>query len=187
MPRSDQFAFFGVEDSNFLNNSGSYFVILAGIIVYYLFTYIINKICVCCAKRSIARKIGMLVYEENYWNQFVKSSYKLFLESFFDLVICSLINVFAFFNSADKFSTFFESWENIGCSTLSIVYSILIIFFPLMAWRSIQYNQGRLKLHQSDFVRVIMEGVDPHSYHASMFTVYFLVRRLFTGFILIAL
>jgi hypothetical protein len=32
-----------------------------------------------------------------------------------------------------------------------------------------------------------MEGVNPHNYHASMFTVYFLLRRLATGIVLIAL
>ena len=32
-----------------------------------------------------------------------------------------------------------------------------------------------------------MTGVNPHNFHASMFTVYFLLRRLVTGIILIAL
>ena len=30
-----------------------------------------------------------------------------------------------------------------------------------------------------------MEEINPHNYHASMFTVYFLLRRLFTGIILV--
>ena len=30
-------------------------------------------------------------------------------------------------------------------------------------------------------LEIIMEGVKPHSYHASMYSVYFLVRRFLTG------
>ena len=32
-----------------------------------------------------------------------------------------------------------------------------------------------------------MDGVNPRDYHSSMFTVYFLLRRLVTGFVLLAL
>ena len=31
-------------------------------------------------------------------------------------------------------------------------------------------------------MEVLMEGVNPNKYHSSMYTVYFLFRRLLTGF-----
>ena len=34
-------------------------------------------------------------------------------------------------------------------------------------------------------IAILMEGVNPHSYHASMYSFYFLVRRLLTGIVLV--
>ena len=45
-PPSEHFAFFGVDSSNFILNSGSYFVIQGGLLIYFLTLKIINTICV---------------------------------------------------------------------------------------------------------------------------------------------
>ena len=63
--------------------------------------YLTNKLCARYAKSIVARKIGMFAYEENYWRELVKATYKLFLESYFDLVMCVMLNTFAFFKMSD--------------------------------------------------------------------------------------
>ena len=45
-PPSEQFAFFQIEDANFFMNSGSYFVIQAGLMAYYLTAWFINMMCI---------------------------------------------------------------------------------------------------------------------------------------------
>jgi hypothetical protein len=100
-PPSEQFAFFQIGDSNFMMNSGSYFVIQASLVFYYLFAFIVNKICAYSAKSPVARKVGMFLYEENYWRELVKATYKLFLESYFDLVMCVMLNTFVFFKMSE--------------------------------------------------------------------------------------
>ena len=92
----EKWGFFGIGDSNFINNSGSYFVIQLGMALYLLFFYLINKICVYSARYSLARKIGIFVYEDNYLGSFIDGVVKLFLESYFDIVICTFINLTAF-------------------------------------------------------------------------------------------
>lgn len=133
-PPSEQFAFFEIDSSNFMMNSGSYFVIQASLLVYYFVTYLINKACVYNARYSVARRIGILVYEENYWSGCVGATYKLFLESYFDIVMCVMLNGFAFIKSDDEWASFFATGDDALCSTITIVYAALIFFYPLMSW-----------------------------------------------------
>lgn len=38
----------------------------------------------------------MIVYEDNYWKEVVKGSFKLFLEGYFDLALGVFVNLGAF-------------------------------------------------------------------------------------------
>ena len=109
---SEKFAFFGVENSNFIMNSGSYFVIQIGLIFYYFGMFIINKMCTLCPSKKNARQIGMFVHQKSYCKSLINSTIKLFLESYFDLVICTLINLFAFIEYNTEFATFFIDGPN---------------------------------------------------------------------------
>ena len=111
-PPSEQFAFFEIENSNFMLNSGSYFVIFLSMICYYFSAYIINKVCVCNAKYAIARNIGVLFHEDDYWTSFIKASFKLFLESYFDLVMCAMLNLHGFINQHDEWKSFFATRDD---------------------------------------------------------------------------
>jgi hypothetical protein len=98
-PIGVKWAFFGIENSNFILNSGSYFVIIGGMAFYAFVFWTLNKACAYLAKFSYTRKFGMFIYEENYYEGFIFGVKKLFLESYFDLVICTFINVIAFIRS----------------------------------------------------------------------------------------
>ena len=87
-PPSEQFAFFGIETSNFLLNSGSYFVIQGALLLYYLTAYGVNKLSTLFPRSSLARSIGMCLYEDSYRREVAKASCKLFLKSYFDVVMC---------------------------------------------------------------------------------------------------
>ena len=127
----------------------------------------------------------MLVYQKSYWNSLIQSSCKLFLESYFDLVICTLINLFAFIEYNSEFATFFIGSSNKLSSVSTIVFTVLITLFPLTTWFIINFSQADLSYYEDEFLNVVMKGVNPNNYHASIYTVYFLMRRLATGLILI--
>jgi len=78
-------------------NSGSYFIILVGLILFKVISYIVNKIAVKFARYKLARNIGMWVYSPSLLNDLKNEMLKLFLESYFDLANCSLMNILAFF------------------------------------------------------------------------------------------
>jgi len=63
----EKWAFFGIDNSNFILNSGSYFVIEGGLLIYILVLYLINELCVLFRKSLVARKIGMFVHIDGYW------------------------------------------------------------------------------------------------------------------------
>ena len=82
----------------------------------------------------------MFVYEEDYWSEFVKATMKLFLESYFDLVMCVLLNLSAFIKTEDEWSSFFATGPDAFCSTITIIYSALVLFFPYICWKVVHDN-----------------------------------------------
>ena len=112
-PIGEKWAFFKYENSNFMLNSGSYFVIILGILVYNFVFFSINKLCVSFYKLNFARRVGVFVYSNSYSRSSVHSMIKLFLECYFDAVICTSINVTAFIRDHENFGEFFEGRDNL--------------------------------------------------------------------------
>lgn len=77
--------------------------------IYCLAKYFINRVAVTFAKNSYARSMGIRVHEDNYLKALAASSIKLYMESYFDIVFCTLINMDALVESgsADDFMSFF--------------------------------------------------------------------------------
>ena len=55
LPIGEKWAFFGMDNSNFIMNSGSYFVIIGGLLVYTIGLWMTNKICLIFSKNKRAR------------------------------------------------------------------------------------------------------------------------------------
>jgi hypothetical protein len=85
------------------------------------------------AKNRFARKIGISVYENNYWKYFLDSIVKLYMESYFDLIFCTLINVAALMESKDMqvLEQFFATRNDIVCSVITLFYAVMSIVFPI--------------------------------------------------------
>lgn len=96
-PVNENFAFFQIPDRNFVLNSGSYFIILIILIANHLVYFIINGIVVkWYSENKTARKVGIWAYCDDNLKSLSLESMKLYLESYFDLVICACINLDAF-------------------------------------------------------------------------------------------
>ena len=114
---------------------------------------------------------------------------KLYLESYFDLVICSLINLDAFIvaESYEELKMFFtQSSDDIFCSVTTIFYGILMLSFPVFGYMLVKKYQGKFDDDETpEIVGVFMDGVRTDSYHGSMYNIYFLLRRFLTACVLV--
>ena len=78
-------------------NSGSYFIVQAIILANHLVCFVINGVVVKFFKKNkTARKVAIWAYCDDTLKSVSLESMKLYLESYFDLVICALINLDAF-------------------------------------------------------------------------------------------
>ena len=66
-PLSQNFELFGLGDKNFMLNTGSYFVIFVGVLLFAILKKITNSCMKMCARSERARKIGIKVYEPSYY------------------------------------------------------------------------------------------------------------------------
>lgn len=126
-----------------INNSGSYFIIQIALFLYMLFKILINLIARVFSGCYYARLVGMWAYEDAYLKNFGRDSVKLFMESYFDLVFCVCINIWALLHTPD-FMAFFSTPLDAACTCLSIILSILILMYPVYGMVVIHKNQGML-------------------------------------------
>jgi hypothetical protein len=156
-------------------------VLIVMTVVVSIVLMMINKISVKFANQYNARIVGMAVYYPSYWVLCKNGILKLILESFFDMVICSMINLSAFIRNKGEFKDFFMTGDNIFCSMVTLVHAFLLIFF--LAYSCFLIRSWNIDKQQEieGLLSILMDGVNPHSYHSSMYIVYFMIRRLLTG------
>jgi hypothetical protein len=77
-------------------------------------------------------------------------SLKLMLETYFDLAICTFINVLAFSEcqSLSEFLEFFSTVSDFTCSTITIVMLVAIVALPIWIYRLISKNKEVIHIHE---------------------------------------
>jgi hypothetical protein len=143
---NESFAFFGISDKNFVLNSGSYFMIQGGLLAYCFTKYLINQLSVIFSKNKYARTVGIFVHEDNYLKYGLKAIVKLYMESYFDLIFCTLINLAALMENKSmiSFEQFFATRNDIICSIITLFYAVMTIIFPLYGLIMIIKNKDNL-------------------------------------------
>ena len=173
----------GIEDKNFLLNSGSYFIMLVGQMLYFLTYFLLNK----CAKKlshfKPARKLGVKVYKSSYKQAFKKGFLKLLLESYFDLMMACFLNIVAFYHSQSfkELLQFFSTPDDIANSVLTLVYFILIFAFLIYGYQGIYRNYEEIKQNDSSLTNqysIFLENNKVKTKAQALYTVYFMGRRL---------
>ena len=145
-PVNDMFELLDIEDKNFILNSGSYFIIIFIFLGYFIGKYIINLVSAHYSKSEKFRTVGIYFYEQSYFKSFRRASFKLFIESFFDLAMCASISILAF--KEVDISLHFETGDNRLNSIITIMYSFAIIFFPV--WSAYVINKHHKVLHYKE-------------------------------------
>lgn len=80
-----------------INNSGSYFPLILGLIFYMLLKMSLNWMAKKLANFYYLRLIGMWAYEDRYGQNLYNNQVKLFMESYFDLSFANAIGLLAIF------------------------------------------------------------------------------------------
>ena len=193
-PINDQFDFFGVGDKNFLNNSGSYGLILCGLFWSTLGYFFLNEIMGYLYKYKVARLLGIWAYRREYSGLLEGAVYKLILETYFDLVICSFINVKAFSDAKDwdDFKEFWNNFDDFVCSAITVFHYVFVFYLPVFChklmndtWKEAKYNCRDFDKERSAWIRVMEANIRQDEYYSRMNTVMFLYRRLMSGMLLI--
>ena len=172
---------------NFIMNSGSYFILGVGIFIFALARYLLNKIAVRFARHAFCRKVGIMFYRKSYKREITNAHLKLFMESYFDLAFCALMNFLSFYTNEEyNLGDYFHTVDDVFCSVITFVYFMLIIIFPVWGYKLIVNNQEDLENPDiADKIDVFIEDVRTDTKHRSLFNIYFLVRRLFSVIVLI--
>jgi len=143
-PYTESIEAMGFETMNLMLNSGSFFVILVGVLVWMSIKFVINEICKRFYKHKRARDIGVWCYESSYSGQVKQGSYKLFLESYFDLTMCQILAICGFVR-AGSMLPFVQDFSNGLCTFLSVTFTILVPVFPFLAYYKLTHGDLRNK------------------------------------------
>ena len=66
-PLSTNFEWFGIADQNFINNSGSYFIYVALIVLTFTGRELISRVMIPCRRHEWARKLGVAASHDAYY------------------------------------------------------------------------------------------------------------------------
>ena len=95
-PLNENFELMGYENKNFLLNSGSFFIFLGLIVVYILSLKLIELFARCCPRKACCRRMGMSVFSKSKTTDVIRGSVKLFIESYFTLVLAVVLHICSF-------------------------------------------------------------------------------------------
>lgn len=185
-PKDPLFELLDYADKNFFNNSGSYFVITACLIVFFILLFLINSMAAKCSRFKCCRKLGVHVHEDSYKTALWQSIFKLFVESYFDLVMCAALGLLAFVDEGVKFTDFWQTIDDSVNSSVSILYSIFVVAALFWFFSIITRNLKSLKLSKmTKKYGVLYSDNKFNTLARALYTVFFLWRRFMTVMILV--
>jgi len=185
---TDSFDMYGMGDKNFIINSGSYFVYQSMVLFFILGNAFVNKLAVCNAKSKWWREIGIKYYVADIKQGIWDGSVKLFMETYIDLCFCALLNDYAFFESYfnKDWREFWQGYPNIMCSSITMIYTVLVFVFPLWGLYGICKNFGNLQDPVVDSkIGMFYRDNRTQYMHQALYNIVFLVRRGLSVMILI--
>jgi len=117
-------------------------------LIFFVLTKTINKICTCLAKHKFARLIGMFFYEPDARQNLKNNFIKLFMEVFFDNCFCAFLNLTALLRAKDP-SLFFITRDDIFSSMMTIFHVVTLLAFPSWVYFQIKAKLGYLDFNEN--------------------------------------
>jgi hypothetical protein len=113
---------------------------------------------------------------------------KLFMESYFDVCFCVLINLIGFKEALDTgtIGDHFATWYDFINSSATIFYSVVLVMFPWHAFKVIYANFEALSTDRMlEEFGIYYEDYRTKTRATALYNVFFMVRRLVTSLILV--
>ena len=136
-PINDSFMLLGFNNKNFLINSGSFFIMLALILLSNFRRWLLNSFAVCNNRLRLCRRLGMGNYSQSYLWDIVKHLGKLSLETHFDISMCACLGLIQLIEQNPLDGTrFIQYWNAVPDrmnGVFSIAYTLWVVYFPIMS------------------------------------------------------
>ena len=97
-PYNEHFEQFGIENLNFLQNSGSFMLFQILIPLYIILEILINRLALSYKKYQCCRNLGMSFHNKHPKRSLIHSFLKLLMESYFEIIISLALNLIAIIN-----------------------------------------------------------------------------------------
>ena len=143
-PLTPKFEQFKMSDLNFFNNSGSILIMQVLIVFDFVFRKLINWLGKTFSRVKCFRKLAILFYNPDK-SSFIGASQRLFMEGYFDIVMCCFINLQGFIIHYHEIEEFTSTRDDIMNSIVALLYTFLMIGFPIWTFLTIWENFKRLK------------------------------------------
>jgi hypothetical protein len=141
-------------------NSGSYFIFFVGIFLFKFVRMLGQALAVKFSKHERFRKLGIKTYSGSYWNEMKYEVFKLFLESYFDLVLCALLNYLSFEKDGKGIYNFTETFDDSLCTSITVVYLVLLLVAPFYGLYKIWRSRDELQtLEDNPNMEVFIDGI----------------------------
>lgn len=128
------------------------------------------------------------MHEKNYLQGLISSSQKLFLESYFDIAMCSILNTLAISRSKSwkDFLGFMEGRDNILNITLGTLCFVMTCWFPYYTYKVIQTQFKVLdKKATREKYLVFYDEIRVDTFIRAHYNTIFMIRRFLIVIVLI--
>ena len=187
-PINAKFEMYGLENMTFFLNSGSYLILQLFIFVFVAIEFSLNWVATKCYRWSLFRRLGIWAYSDDYKKSMLIGTAKLFMESYFDLAMCTCMNTLAVYRSKDS-ADFMENLhgrDNILNFVICAICVVWIFYFPIFVYNIIRRNYNNLDRREiKREYKIYYEDLRTENFHSANYNTYFLIRRFITVYVLV--
>jgi len=126
----------------------------------------------------------MWAYEDSYSRETTQGTLKLFLESYFDLLLCGFLLFSVIYHARHnekEYDAFFKGFNNRFCFGLTIFYAIALLFFPIFGIYKIYRGNKNKELDSDEFqekYNYLISDLDLSKFSTSMYHMFFVCNRI---------
>ena len=139
-PVAQRFDEYDIGDQNFVNNSGSYLIMVLLIIIWHFASKGILKLSLKFSKYYVFRYIGMNTAERDQ-SDHLRSQLILVSETYYDLAIITFMGIRAMFLYGE-FLEFFSTFPDLICSIITLGMLFTILYLPIRVYYVAWVTEG---------------------------------------------
>jgi len=133
--------------------------------------------------------MGMWAYEDSYSREATQGTLKLFLEAYFDLILCGFLMFLVISGSEGKdYDEFFKGFNNRFCFALTVFYAVSLFIFPFFGIYKIYRGSKNEELDSDEFqekYNYLISDLNLSKFSTSMYHMFFVCNRIIIAITLV--